>query len=60
VAEYWLVSTAGVIGKRVHNARIAAICQVNGISHILTLNVSHFASLAAHVPGLAVVHPASV
>jgi predicted nucleic acid-binding protein len=55
-----LVSTAGVIGKRVHDARIVAICQGSIVDRILTFDVAHFTLLAQLVPGLAVVHPASV
>lgn len=52
-----LVQTAGVIGKQVHDARLVAVCQVYGISHVLTFNVGHFTRLAAYVSGLTVVDP---
>jgi predicted nucleic acid-binding protein len=55
-----LVHAAGTLGKQVHDARIVAICQVNNIDCILTFDVVHFTPLAAHVPGLTIVHPASV
>ena len=55
-----LISQATVVGKRVHDARLAAVCHVNGLSHILTFNVSHFSSLAAYAPGFTVVNPEDV
>jgi hypothetical protein len=55
-----LVATGRVIGKQVHDARIAAIAQVNRVEQILTFNVRHFARFAAIIPDLSVVDPASV
>ena len=55
-----LVEAAGVTGKQVHDARLVAICQVYGITHILTFNVRHFTRMAAFVPGLTIVDPAGV
>jgi predicted nucleic acid-binding protein len=55
-----LVEAAGVIGKQVHDARLVAICQVYGVSHILTFNVRHFARLALFEPGITIVDPASI
>lgn len=55
-----LVQTAGVIGKQVHDARLVAICQAEGISHLLTFNTSHFTTIAAFVPSLTIVAPVSV
>lgn len=55
-----LVRQAGVIGKQVHDARLAAVCHVHPLSDILTFNVSHFLSLAVYPPGIHVVPPASV
>ena len=55
-----LAQAAGVVGKQVHDARLVAVCQVHGLTHILTFNTRHFARLAAFVPGLAVVYPAGV
>jgi predicted nucleic acid-binding protein len=52
-----LVQAAGVVGKQVHDARLVAICQVHGITHILTFNVRHFARLATFAPGVTVVDP---
>lgn len=55
-----LVSAAGVIGKQVHDARLAAVCQVHAVTHLLTFNVRHFARFAPFVPTLTVVDPGSV
>jgi predicted nucleic acid-binding protein len=52
-----LVAASAVIGKQVHDVRLVAICQVTGITHVLTLNVAHFSRFAACVPNLAVVDP---
>ena len=50
----------GVIGKQVHDARLAAVCHVHGVTHLLTFNVAHFARLASAPPGIIVIHPANV
>ena len=55
-----LVQVAGVIGKQVHDARLVAVCQVYGISHILTFNLRHFNRLVTFVPGILVVDPISL
>jgi predicted nucleic acid-binding protein len=55
-----LVSALGVIGKRVHDARLVAVCHVHGVTHFLTFNVAHFVPMAAYGPGVVVVDPASV
>lgn len=55
-----LVTALAVIGKRVHDARLVAICHVNSVSHILTFNTAHFTALAVHPPCVTVVDPASV
>jgi predicted nucleic acid-binding protein len=55
-----LVNSQGVIGKRVHDARLVAVCQVNKISNVLTFNTNHFVALATGVPGLTIVDPAKV
>jgi predicted nucleic acid-binding protein len=55
-----LVQATGVIGKQVHDARLAAVCQVHSVDHILTFNVQHFTRLAAHCPGLTIVDPRTV
>jgi predicted nucleic acid-binding protein len=50
-----LVTALGVIGKRVHDARLIAVCHSHQVSHLLTFNVAHFASMAAFGPGIVVV-----
>ena len=55
-----LVAKAGVLGNRVHDARLAAVCHVHRVSHLLTFNTADFAPLAGFGPGIVVVHPASV
>lgn len=55
-----LVHSAGVIGKQVHDARLAAVCHVHSVTHVLTFNVRHFTRLAAFEPGLVVIDPAMV
>jgi predicted nucleic acid-binding protein len=55
-----LVAALGVIGKRVHDARLVAVCHVHGLTHVLTFNVAHFTGMAGFGPGLVVVDPASV
>jgi predicted nucleic acid-binding protein len=37
-----LVDAYGIIGRQVYDARLVAVMQAHGISHILTLNGSHF------------------
>jgi predicted nucleic acid-binding protein len=55
-----LVSAVGVIGKQVHDARLAAVCHANGVDHLLTFNVADFARLAVPAPGIIIVDPRSV
>jgi predicted nucleic acid-binding protein len=55
-----LVSAAAVIGKQVHDARLAAVCQVHAVTHLLTFNTRHFARFAPFIPALTVVDPATV
>jgi predicted nucleic acid-binding protein len=55
-----LVGALGVIGKRVHDARLVAVCHVHAVTHLLTFNVSHFVGLAGFGPGIVVVDPATV
>jgi predicted nucleic acid-binding protein len=54
------VGALGVIGKQVHDARLAAVCHAHGVTHLLTFNVSHFARMAGIGPGIVVVDPATV
>jgi hypothetical protein len=44
----------------VHDARLVAVCQIHGVSHLLTFNVGHFTRLAASGPGVVAVDPATV
>jgi hypothetical protein len=55
-----LVAAVGVIGKRVHDARLVAVCHVHQVTHLLTFNTTHFAALAAFGPGVTIVDPATV
>jgi predicted nucleic acid-binding protein len=55
-----LVSALAIIGKRVHDARLVAVCHVHSVTHVLTFNVSHFAGMAGFGPGIVVVDPATV
>jgi len=55
-----LVTAAGVIGKRVHDARLVAVCHVHTITHLLTFNCADFVSMTAISPGIVIVDPASV
>jgi predicted nucleic acid-binding protein len=54
----WLdvVSTHKILGKRTHDARIAAVMITTDINHILTLNPSDF----SNIPEITVVHPQSI
>jgi predicted nucleic acid-binding protein len=51
-----LVVAHAVRGKQVHDARLVALMQAHGISHILTLNGGDF----ARFPGIVAMEPASV
>src|SRR5438270_9266884 len=55
-----LVQAAGVIGKQVHDARLAAVCHVHNVKYLLTFNTAHFAPLSGFGAGIVVVHPATV
>src|SRR5690242_17572772 len=46
-----LVGALAIIGKRVHDARLVAVCHVHAVAHILTFNVSHFVGMAGFGPG---------
>ena len=52
-----LVDALAVVGKQVHDARLAAVCLAHGVPALLTFNVQHFIRLAAHQPGFAVLDP---
>jgi predicted nucleic acid-binding protein len=51
-----LVSSAGVSGVKVHDARLAAVMIANGLTHILTFNTGDF----KRFPGITAVHPQDV
>lgn len=55
-----LVAATGTIGKQVHDARLAAVCSVHGVTHLLTFNTSDFVRFVPVVPGLVLVHPNQV
>ena len=56
--QAWLdiVSTQKILGKRTHDARIAALMKTSAISHILTLNPSDF----SNIPDVTVIHPQNI
>ncbi len=56
--RYWLnlVTTTPVLGKRAHDARIAALMLSHGITELLTLNEQDFQGM----PGIVTLHPAAV
>ncbi len=55
--ETWLdlVAQHHVIGKQVHDARLAAFMIAHGIEHLLTFNIADFARFS---PLVSAVHPA--
>jgi len=55
-----LVSSAAIIGKRVHDARLVAVCHVHAVSHLLTFNVAHFTRMTTFGPRVTVVDPATI
>jgi predicted nucleic acid-binding protein len=55
-----LVEDLGIIGKQVHDARLIAVCQTHGLSHLLTFNVAHFARTSTSHPTVMVVDPRNV
>jgi predicted nucleic acid-binding protein len=55
-----LVGALGVTGKRVHDARLVAVCHVHRVTHLLTFNIGDFTGLAGFGPGVIVVNPATV
>jgi predicted nucleic acid-binding protein len=55
-----LVGGLGIISKRVHDARLVAVCHVHAVTHLLTFNVAHFLGMAGFGPGIVVVDPATV
>ena len=51
-----LVTAHAVQGKQVHDARLVALMQTRGITHILTLNASDF----TRYPGIVAISPTSL
>lgn len=51
-----LVDTYSIIGRQVFDARLVAVMHTHGITHLLTLNPSHFQRFA----GITVVDPQTV
>ena len=51
-----LVDTYSVIGRQVYDARLVAVMQAHGITHLLTMNPTHFRRFA----GITVVEPKNV
>lgn len=58
VLDKWLhlVSTIPIVSLHVHDARLVAIMQTYGVSHILTFDKDHFKKY----PGISAVHPSEV
>ena len=55
-----IVDALGIIGKRVHDARLAAVCHIDKIDGILTFNGGDFQQISTLAPTLAIVDPATV
>ncbi len=55
-----IVESLGIIGKQVHDARLAAVCHVHAVRNLLTFNTAHFLALAKFAPGLTIVDPADI
>ena len=51
-----IVMQSGVSGVQVHDARLAAVMEVHGVRHILTLNAGDFGRFR----GITAVHPSTV
>jgi len=51
-----LVLAHSVMGVQVHDARIVAAMKVHGVTHILTINVTHF----KRYPGISAVAPEDI
>lgn len=51
-----LVVAHAVHGKQVHDARLVALMQAHGVTHVLTLNLGDF----ARFPGVVEIGPASL
>ena len=51
-----LVDTYSVVGRQVYDARIVAVMQAHGVTHLLTMNPTHFRRFA----GITIVEPKDV
>ena len=49
-----------IIGKQIHDARLVAVCHVQGIASVLTFNARHFTRYSNVPPGINVVEPAAI
>jgi predicted nucleic acid-binding protein len=58
IFAHWLhlVTTLNVLGKKVHDARLIAVMQAHGVTHLLTFNREDFVRYA----GITLVHPGEV
>ena len=58
IFDYWqrIVKQHKVKGKKVHDARLAAVMQAHGVENILTFNVDDFSAFSE----IRAVHPAKV
>jgi len=55
-----LVEGAGTVGKPNHDARILAVAEAHGCTHLLTFNPRDFVRYASLSPGIAIVNPHDV
>lgn len=55
-----LVQAVPIIGKKVHDARLVAVCHAHGISHLMTFNLADFAPMSSFGPGVTIVDPGTV
>jgi predicted nucleic acid-binding protein len=51
-----LVVAAGISGMKVHDARLASVMVINGLTHVLTFNTDDF----KRFPGITTVNPLNV
>ena len=51
-----LIDAYGILGRQVYDARLVAIMQAHGVSHILTMNPTHFRRFS----GITVVEPSTI
>ena len=51
-----LVNQYGVLGRQVHDARLVALMEAHGLTHLLTLNTADF----TRYTGITILHPNDV